>query len=467
MADNTIRVEGNYSAKWISINNALLRKLYKDEIINTYGRGFDVMDLATLASKNGLVGSRTFSFWEKNHWKGTATTSTAIAVGAAKADIAFKIAAGDYDANGNPTLRVGQTVYIPAAYNALSYPVAYRVESRSGSAGDYTFTAKPFEELAEITVEVPIGTKLTLGPIQFAPGTGLPEGTTQSYFQRAFNTTILKTAGGIEGGFLSESYWESIERDGLSGYVNKMLNELEIDLNDQENSYVFMGQAQGNDTMVANSYFGGSNEVLSGMGLWPALSTYGQQLNYTDSFSGSDYTKAKNLLESQGVFDHDIIFAMGSGLMDQLDSVDEDYIREFSSSDLLKNMKEVGFQATVTKRNGIRFNKVKLYSLSNQFSFGNTEYGLTNAGFMMPTNKVKVQAGMDGKKQITLGNLELRYLGKGQENRTRVLTPLNGASGIAGSPAVNEYDGKKYGMLSEPMLVMTHLNQMVQVQKES
>ena len=72
-----------------------------------------------------------------------------------------------------------------------------------------------------------------------------------------------------------------------------------------------------------------------------------------------------------------------------------------------------------------------------------------------------------GKKTVALGNVELRYLGGGQEDRSRVLKPLNGISGIAGSEAVNEYDGIKFGMLSEPMALFTNVNQMIQIRKEA
>jgi len=56
-------------------------------------------------------------------------------------------------------------------------------------------------------------------------------------------------------------------------------------------------------------------------------------------------------------------------------------------------------------------------------------------------------------------------LGKGSENRTRVLGELNGISGIDGM-AVNEYDGKVWGMLSEPMLLLTNVNQCISIYQE-
>ena len=116
-----------------------------------------------------------------------------------------------------------------------------------------------------------------------------------------------------------------------------------------------------------------------------------QQLNYTDVWSNADYKTAKDLMESQGVYDTDMIFAMGSGLFDATDIADENYVKEYSGgSDLLQNMTKLGFQATTVHRHGINFHKVKLNSLSNPFSFGNSEYGLTNAGFMCPTTKSRV-----------------------------------------------------------------------------
>lgn len=469
--DNNVRVEGNYSAKWLSLHSDLLRPVYLPQIYKTYGRAFDFLDFYSMAGKNGLVAGRTVKLWEQGNIKATCTTSTAITVGALGASISFKIKDTDYDTNGNPTVRVKQTIYIPQKYQptGVHIPMAYQVTSRSGSAGDYTFTAMPFASAtAQIATEVPIGTKLTLGPVQYAPGMGLPEGTTQAYFERSFTSTILKEKLAVEGGFLSNQYWEPFEQDGkLMGYVNKMLIDTEFLLDDQLNQYIGFGQANANASLVQTSQFGGSNKVLSGNGIWPSLDASAQQLWYSGAFEHADYKTIKDLLESQGVIDQEVIFAMGSELHDDVEQADLNFIREYSGgSDLMKNMNSLGYDIQQVKRNGLTFNRVKLKSLSNPFSMGNSEYELSTAGFIMPTSKAKVTANADGSSPLYLNNIELRFLGKGAENRTRVLGELNGISGINGTP-VNEYDGKVFGMLTELILLLTNLNQCVQVRKEA
>lgn len=472
MADDVKRVEGNYTQQWKSIHSDLIRKYYLPDIYKTYGRGFDFLDFFTMIGKKGLAPSPTVRFWEKGHIKSNITLSAAIATGAVGAQIAIKISAGDYDSNNNPVLRDGQIVFIPQKYQpaAINIPQSYQVISHSGTAGDVTWVAKPFNNaVAQIAVEIPIGTTLSLGQIPFARGTGLPTGTTQSYLERSFQSTILKERFGIEGGFLSETYWQPLEINGkFSGYINPMLYETEFLLDDQINNYAFLGQTNDNSTIVQTSHWGGSNKVLSGDGIWQMLEDRGQKLTYAGNFENADYVAAKNLFEAQGVMDNEIIFAMGSALMDDTDQGDLDFLKEYSGgSDLLRNMTELGFQATTVNRSGIRFQKVKLKGFSNPFGLGNAEYDLTHAGFMMPTSKAKVSASADGSKPMMFNNIELRFLGNGQEDRTRVIGHLNGISGIRDAAPVHEYDGLDVGMLTEPILLFTNVNQCVQVLKEA
>ena len=472
MADDVKRVQGNYTQAWKSIHSDLIRKYYLPQIYKTYGRGFDFLDFFTMIGKKGLSPSPTVRFWEKGNIKSNITLSTAIATGAVGAEIAVKLSAGDYDTNNNPVLRVGQIVFIPQKYQpaAINIPQSYQVTSVSGSTNDLTFVAKPFNNAAaQIAVEIPIGTVLSLGQIPFARGTGLPTGTTQSYLERSFQSTILKERFGIEGGFLSEQYWEPLEINGVfNGYINPMLYDTEFLLDDQINNYCFLGQTNDNTAIVQTSHWGGSNKVLSGDGIWQMLEDRGQKLPYTGNFENVDYTTTKNLFEAQGVMDTEIIFAMGSKLFDDTDQGDLDFLKEYSGgSDLLKNMTELGFQAQTVNRSGIKFQKVKLQGFSNPFGLGNAEYDLTHAGFMMPTSKAKVSASADGSKPMMFNNIELRFLGSGQENRTRVIGHLNGISGIADSAPVHEYDGLDVGMLTEPILLFTNVNQCVQITKES
>jgi hypothetical protein len=472
MANDNIRVAGNYTAQWLSLHSDLLRPVVLPTLYKTYGRGFDYLDFLSMAGKNGLVAGRTVNLWEQGNIKSTITTATAIVTAGVGAQITFKIAAGNYDTNTNPVLRTNQVVYIPSSYQpaAINVPQNYLVTGNDGGTpGDLTFTAKPLNNgAAQIATEIPIGTELSLGPILYAPGMGLPESTTQAAFKRTFITALMKEKLAIEGGFLSQQYWEPFEQDGkLMGYTNKLLIDTEFLLDDQLNQYIGFGQTNDNSAIVQTSTFGGSNKVLSGIGIWPALDANAQQLWYADAFENQDYKAAKNYFESQGVVDTEVIFCSGSDLFDDAEQSDLDYIKEYSGgSDLLKNMNQLGFPIAKVYRNGLVFNKVKLKSLSNPFSMGNAVYGLSKEGFMMPTTKAKVTAKADGSTPVYLNNIELRFLGRGAENRTRVLGELNGISGIDGQ-AVNEYDGKVWGMLTEPMLILTNLNQVVQVRKEA
>jgi hypothetical protein len=471
MADNTIRVEGNYNNTWLGIHSAQLKPQYLPELYKTYGRDFDILDFLWMPSRKGLVPARTMKLWEKGNIKATITLNGAISTGSANADVTFKIAAGDYDASGNPAVRVWQVVYIPQKYqpSGFNVPAPYQIVSRSGSAGDYTFTARPQVSGSQIAVEVPTATKLSLGPIQMAPGSGAVTGTTQAHFERSFTTTILREHVGFEGGIISQKNWEPIynENGVQMGVFNKGLIDMEFLLDDQLNNYIFLGTTNDNASLVQTSQFGGSNKVLSGDGIWKSLDESGQQLWYSGAFQNGDYVTAKNLMESQGVSTAEIIFPMGSKLFDDTDQADLDYIKEYSGgSDLLRNMTELGFQAQVVKRNGVSFYKTKLKSLSNPFSLGNDEYELSNAGFMMPTTKAKVSVG-SMNNQVALNNVELRFLGGDGEDRTRVLGQFDGMNGYKQFKPLTAYDGTTLDMLTEPMVIFTNINQCIQVRKEA
>lgn len=471
MSDNYIPVEGNYNNTFIGIHSHLLKDVYLPELYKTYSTGFDTLDMLWMPKRRGLINTRDLKLFEQGYWKGQITLNGAINTGSANADITFKIAAGDYDASGNPTVREKQTVYIPQKYQPSGFyvPAPYQIVSRSGSAGDYTFTARPFISGSQIAVQVPTATKLSLGPIQVAPGSGPVTGITQSYFTRNFTPTILREHVAYEGGLQSLKTWEPVftENGVQVGLFNKGLIETELRLDAQMNDYIMLGATNDNASLVQTSQFSGSNKVLSGDCIWKSLDERGQQLWYSGQFQNGDYVTAKNLLESQGVFDTEVIFAMGSKLFDDTDQADLDYIKEYSGgSDLLRNMTELGFQAQVVKRNGISFNKVKLKTLSNPFGLGNNEYELSNAGFMMPTAKAKVTRASDGK-QLSLNNIELAFLGANGEDRTRVLGQFDGMNGFKQFKPLTPYDGTSVDMLTEFMLIFTNVNQCIQVRKEA
>ena len=471
MADNTIRVEGNYTAKWKSIHSAAFAPYYLKDLYKTYGRAFDVMDFLGMAGNAGLVPKDTVKLWEQNHWKSTITLASAITTGSASADISFTINAADYDGNGNPACRVGQSVLIPQSYQpaAINIPMPYQIVSRSGSAGGWTFTARPFVATAQISVEIPIGTELSLSSIQYARGMGLPESTTQGYFERTFYSTILKEKLSFEGGFLSDVTWKPLEREGkLSGYYAPELYQTEFMLDDQLNSYLFIGQLNGNAALAQTSTWTGSNKVLSGQGIWTLLDAQAQELNYTGNFENTDFVTVKNLLESQGIMDTELNFCMGTTLYDDMEQTSLDYIKEYSGgSDLVQGMSSVGFMPTQFKRNGLTVNLIKLKSFSNPFDLGNDVYELKTAGFITPTSKSQVSASADGRKKVMMNNMELRYLGNGVEDRTRVIAKLNGISGIKDVMPVTQYDGMDIGLLTEPMLIFTNVNQNVIVRKSA
>ena len=134
MANNNIRVSGNYTAQWLSLHSDLLRPVVLPTLYKTYGRGFDYLDFLSMAGKNGLVAGRTVNLWEQGNIKSTITTATAIATSGVGAQITFKIAAGNYDTNNNPVLRTNQVVYIPASYQpaAINVPQNYIVTGNDG-----------------------------------------------------------------------------------------------------------------------------------------------------------------------------------------------------------------------------------------------------------------------------------------------------------------------------------------------
>lgn len=471
MADDTRRVEGNYSAQWLSLHSDHLRPQYLPELYKLYGRRFDALDMLWMTQKKGTVMTRNLKLWEENNIKPAITLNGAINTGAVKADITFKISAADYDTNGNPAVRIGQTVYIPAAYqpSGVNVQANYQVVSRSGSAGDYTFTARPFLATAQIATQVPTATKLSLGAIQFAPGTGLPEGMTQAKYQRNFSTAILKERLTVEGGFFSQEQWTPIyDGNNLVGYANKLLNDVEFRLDDQLNEYLMFGQANGNTALVGTSQAGGSNAVLSGTGLWNAMDSLAQPLWYTNGFEVSDVLRAKKLFESQGSMYDEVLFPMGSDIHDDIFRSVQSEIREYSSgTDLLKNMTDYGFTPRAVTQNGVTVIPVPLASFTNPNGMGNPVYGHSYDGFMMPTSKAKVSMKTaTGDKTVMINHAQLHFLGSPVENRTRVLGDYNGISGMQGV-VTNQYDIKTWGMLTEPMLVYTNLNQCIIVRKEA
>jgi len=99
-----------------------------------------------------------------------------IPITAAGVSIDIKLAATDYDSNGNGPLRIFDNIYVPPIYfSGATIDLQYWVKSKTGTGAATVYTLEPLNDTTEITSAVPIGEVLRKGANTHGRGTNQPE----------------------------------------------------------------------------------------------------------------------------------------------------------------------------------------------------------------------------------------------------------------------------------------------------
>jgi hypothetical protein len=465
---------GAWTSKWYSIYDfELVPQIWK-EVFYIYGNAFDLFEFLNLVGNVIPLKGRNLKIFEQGTIEKPITLLGAINTGAAGATISFKIATSDYDANYNPPLRTGDSVLIPRAYQTGGYEREYRVMSSSGTTNDLTFVAMPFNKAgtyttaAQISVQIPTGTKLAITRDSYGTGTRQPSGTTYGSLQRTFYTGINKETFQLEGGMLAqENYLDGALKGGGRGMFNRAQIQAEFLLNKKINHSLWTGEYPDNTSLVDTNKYSESVPILATRGLLEWMILLAQKQNYFDKYEVADLDDVKPLMINNGVIAQDVLWGAGDLHYRDIENGAYDFIKEFSKTDIMTKVNEVGVEFKGIRKQSFRYLVKEFANLSNPQTYGLSSYGdvFRTMGFMIPMGENKVTIG-DEQQPAKFNNLMLGYLNDKGENRQRVIGIVNGMSG-QNYPIVNDYDAIEGYMLTENMLVATKVNQMVLINKTS
>jgi len=461
-------VTAGYNQQFNTIYDAMLKPQIFGKLIDLYGKGLGIFDMIHFAGNTIDVKGHKQTVWSQGAIQKPITLLTAIATGGgAGADVTFKINTAEYDTNYKTFLAVKDAILIPEDYmgTTANGPAKYQIVSKSGTTNDITYTAKPFLSTYNVTVEVPLGTKLMVTGGNYAPGSQGASSKSRGWYSKDYYTAIKRAAFLLEGSVQSDERWQDKLKNGDTGMFSKASVEADFLLTSYINDELFLGEEPTNTTLTLANREGDDNSIYGTKGMWRHLVSDGSFQEYTDNYEISDFDDVKDVFRSQGVINQAALFAVGSGLNRQLENSGLDFLKEFSGgTDLMQNMDQVGVQFRKIKKNSILYAIVELCSFDNPQSYGLSAYDWKNRGFIVPNEFGTVKMG-DASEHITLSNLTLGNKNYNGEDRTRVSGTLPGVNGMGYRNFVDTYDDLRGELLAEFMLILVKANQMIRVEK--
>jgi hypothetical protein len=459
-------VQAGYNQQFNSIYDAMLKPQVFGELIELYGKGLGIFDMLYFAGNTIDVKGHRQTVWSQGAIQKPITLEGAISTGSAGADITFEVADAEYDANGKTFLSVKDAILIPEAYMGTTSngPAKYQVVSKSGTAPNETFTAKPFLSTYQVTVAVPDATKLMVTGGNYAPGSQGASPKSRGWYSEDYYTAIKRAAYHLEGSQQSDQRWQDELKNGEMGMFSKASAEADFLLTSHMNDELFLGEEPTNTTLTLPNREGDDNDVYGTKGLWRHLVSHGALQEYINQYAISDFDDVKDVFRSQGVINQAALFAVGSGLNRQLENSGLDFLKEFSGgTDLMQTMDQVGVQFRKIKKNSILYAIVELATFDNPQTYGLSSYDWKNRGFIVPNEFGQVKMG-DASDSITLSNLTLGNKNYNGEDRTRVSGTLGGVNGM-GYRFVDTWDDLRGELLAEFMLIAVKRNQMIRVEQ--
>lgn len=478
MASTQYTAIGNYTQAWASLYSISFPPEIYQQWFQRYGKGFKILDFLRMFGRTQTTANRVFYHYEDAAEQRVITladngSGSGIQTGGAGVTRTIKLAAGDFDSNGNGPLREHFTVLIPKAYQHADvgkdrWYVVTNVGAGATTAIVYTLT--PLDDDARIGTNIPVGTELIIGPSHFAAGTGQPDGMAVGTYRRTHNTHIVKESVGFEGGQVAQRSYRDfipfVDGSGNQRLFDKGTVETEFRLDDQIDSALFIGEPNDNTSVLTQTSQAGGSPVRTGTkGLWNWQTELAQSLSYIDDFDMEYFDQIKPLLQSQGVIDTDVLFCYGSNLGLKVENGVLEALKEWSGgSDLLKKGNQMfGVDFKTVMKNGVKFMCKELASFANPNKLGNSSYQFKDAGMMIPVGMATVSNKQYGGKE-SVPNISICFYNHNGEDRTRIAGTVAGMNGM-GYQIVDQYDRTNVYFLSEFSTFAANVNQQIQIVK--
>lgn len=452
-----------YDSTFRSLYDLELKPQTLGKIIQRYGEGLSVTNFLNMAGQVMPVKSNTITIFEQ----GAPTRPVTCSIGTsadASAGVTVTFSATD---DSDDYVRAGFDLIVPKSYTNKDYDVPLRLTVSSS-----TWTGTPYENDVQITTALS-DVICFLGASSWGYGTNQPEPMASGMYSRTTNTRILKDTAGVEGGIVFQESWEEVElSNGKKGIWTRSLGEMDFRLDDQIDSFLLTGIANGNKTnLTAASVSGNTAAIPSADGLVKTMKSLSQEQTWSTAYDIDKFRAIKVLLENVGIVNKNVDFFVGTDLNASIEASMIDWLKATSAGhNFYMELNSVGFNVREVQINGVKFYINELSSFSNPNKFGLDAYGYRDMGFLLPQGEYKATlegAGM--KENFRLPHLTLGYPQNNGEDRKRIFKIEPGMNGFAGMGDVvaNGYDGVKFYTLAHVMPIFTHLHKAILVEKDA
>lgn len=467
---------GSYDAKWASVYSLLDFPQYYPELVQRYGKAFEILEFLKFAGQEGTCAGETLTVFEEGAPERYITLHAASGTQTVGAEFTINIEEWDTVANGGRSaVAVGDKIGLPGAYCTISgtkcttiqwaQVTAIAATTANPNENDTNVTVKLTNALTVVGTTIPAGTKLMVTGGNYAPGSTGAKSKTEGKYSRSFRTAIKRTALALEGSQQSsERYLEHLKGGGV-GVLSEATIKAEFRHDHALNYEIIQGDTFDNLTMTNRDSV--ANNVRGTMGIMPHLNLSGCKLFYDTSFTVPDIDKIKDAFISQGVTDTNAALFGGAGFLRGVENNCLDFVKEYSGgSDFLTNLQNLQVNFKTVTKNYINLSLHELKSFSNPNTLGN--YGYSDKAFIIPSTQVTVTDSAMGAN-VKIANLRLLYKNYNGEDRTRIMTQIPGVNGLAGSPnfAVDSYDDARWEILTEMMVTFVKVNQSILIQPSS
>jgi hypothetical protein len=351
--------------------------------------------------------------------------------------------------------RIGQIIKTPSGVKAY-------VSDKTVSVTPHRITLTPTDQTVDLDAHVLAGGEYFFSDNAWGEGTGLPDGVTPRVMKYTNEFQITKESVATSGTELTNHTWfEPVDGQPGSFFLKAKKDTYER-FEKSKDGILLWGETI--DNINVASQVGHDVPVKGSEGLVSFAETNAGTKGYTtNAFAMSDFDEIADLFEDERLGTRDIMSLEGRRIYTERENVLQALLNGDASAYFTKKYmsKDIGAEwqpatdsdhaamigFTAVKKNGYTFNFYQLHDFNYIMGAGAEGYDWPHVAIMMPvgyTNDKKT-----GENRSLFGYEYKESNGYSRENVIDQIDGLGTGGSGTGNRAVNEYDIRKLGFLSE------------------
>jgi hypothetical protein len=319
-----------------------------------------------------------------------------------------------------------------------------------------------------LALPVPTGTDLMVRGGNYAQESASGAGKSSGWYHRDFYNSIKKWDWAWGGGTQSTERWIEHLKGGFQGIISKITMEADHQLDMQVDDEILLSTGVTNAALTMPNRNLVNIPVNATVGVLRHLEQRACRQYYTAAYQMSDFDDLKDILNSQGVTERNVLILLGSSLYQQIENSSLEFIKEFSGgTDFMKKLAEINVVFKAINKNGVYTTFKELPPLQDPTRYAAASFNgyFSDLGILLPEVDVTVTANAEATP-VKLRNLTLGFRNYNGENRTRIIKDMPSVAG-SGNIALDTFDDSRGTMLTEFCLLFHKVNQCVLIQNDN